>query len=173
MRTRLLLATSEIALSEQECNSSTEAVVEEAVPELQKTSNVTRSADTFALASHCLSAWPANWQSLMMTSPNAEMICLAPSHAPPKFTLLYFSVRIDNNATTAMIDTGASHSFVTEELVQKLCLPVKTLSTPMTATDFGGTTATVSLRLSRRLSAWLLLLVAGCSMSLRRLQLLS
>ena len=80
----------------------------------------------------------------MTTSPNAEMICLAPSHAPPKFTLLYFSVRVDNNATTAMIDTGASHSFVTEELVQKLCLPVKTLSTPMTATDFGGTVATVT-----------------------------
>ena len=114
------------------------------MPDLQKTSSVTRSADTFALASHCLSAWPANWQNLITTSPNAEMICLAPSHAPPKFTLLYFSVRVDNNATTAMIDTGASHSFVTEELVHKLCLPVKTLSTPMTATDFGGTVATLT-----------------------------
>ena len=53
-------------------------------------------------------------------------------------------MRVDNNATTAMVDTGASHSFVTEELVQKLCLPVKTLSTPLTATDFGGAIATVS-----------------------------
>ena len=75
--TNATLACSKIALSERECISSSEAVIEEAVPDLQKASNVTRSADTFALASHCLSAWPSNWQSLMTTSPNSEMICLA------------------------------------------------------------------------------------------------
>ena len=43
-----------------------------------------------------------------------------------------------------MIDTGASHSFVTEDLVNKLCLPVSSISTPLTATDFGGAVATVT-----------------------------
>ena len=43
-----------------------------------------------------------------------------------------------------MLDTGASHSFITRMLVTKLKLTTTRLDASLTATDFGGARATIS-----------------------------
>ena len=85
-----------------------------------------RSTNALALATHCVNKWPTNWHPWLSTLPVPELLTLVPSHAPPNVSLLYYSVRINCAPTTAMVDTGASHSFVTEELVKQLKLPVST-----------------------------------------------
>ena len=80
--------------------------------------------------------------------------------APPQASLLHYPVLVDNNPNTAMLDTGASHSFITRTLVTDLKLSTIRLGTSLTATDFGGAraviteTVTAALTLAKSAKKW-------------------
>ena len=100
--------------------------------------------DLFATARQCLTLWPARWATLLCRSNVNETIAVSPTKAPPQTFLLHYPIAVNSNPTTAMLDTGASHSFITRLLVQQLKLSPMRLKTALTATDFGGAKATIT-----------------------------
>ena len=104
------------------------------------------------MAKQCLRQWPANWSSLLCQAITHETLVVAPVRSPPLASLLYYPILVDNNPTTAMLDTGASHSFITRTLVTELKLLPTRLDTSLTATDFGGARAVITETVTAALS---------------------
>ena len=96
------------------------------------------------MARQCIKQWPTTWSSLLCQARPSDTIVVSPLKSPPQASLLYYPITIEQNETTAMLDTGASHSFITRMLVTKLKLTTTRLDASLTATDFGGTRATIS-----------------------------
>ena len=121
-------------------------------PTSERGQDTASSSDMLSMARQCLRQWPANWSSLLCQAVTHETLVVEPVRAPPQASLLHYPILVDNNPTTAMLDTGASHSFITRTLVTDLKLSTIRLGTSLTATDFGGARAVITETVTAALS---------------------
>ena len=102
------------------------------------------SGDILTMARKCMSSWPGSWSSLLCHTTINQTIVVQPVRSPPQSPLLHYPIMVNEQPTTAMLDTGASHSFITRTLVQQLKLSSTRLQVSLTATDFSGSQAVIS-----------------------------
>ena len=90
------------------------------------------------VASKAMIEWPNVWGELSSKYPIGSLFQLSPLAHPPQASLLYYQIEANKTPIVAMLDTGASHTFITYELADQIQAELKPLPDVVTTTDFGG-----------------------------------
>ena len=90
------------------------------------------------VASKAMIEWPNVWGELSSKYPIGSLFQLSPLAHPPQASLLYYQIEANKTPIVAMLDTGASHTFITYELADQIQAELKPLDNAITTTDFGG-----------------------------------
>ena len=90
------------------------------------------------VASKAMIEWPNVWGKLSSKYPIGLVFQLSSLAHPLQASLLYYQIEVNKTPIVAMLDTGASHKFITYELADQIQAELKPLPDVVTTTDFGG-----------------------------------
>ena len=96
------------------------------------------------VASKAMIEWPNVWGELSSKYPIGSLFQLSPLAHPLQASLLYYQIEANKTPIVAMLDTGASHTFITYELADQIQAELKPLDDAITTTDFGGQKSSIT-----------------------------
>ena len=121
-------------------------------PPLSATSPSSTTPPPLKASLQAVQAWPNLWGSLASAFPSDSLACAQPVNGPPGTQQLHYQVLVNGHPALALMDPGASHSFVHPRWVARHHQTPQRLAVPYSLGTFVGAEHTVTTTLTAQLT---------------------